>query len=300
MVRRGRRNGPPLRIQAVPVPVEAHHPSVPFPDVLPQHEFSMAVVAPKGSGKTTWIANVLDFYAGYFHKITVFSPTLHSDEKWDYVRRRPLLGENTKLKRFLEKHQQNDGIIGKPRVVAHEGRFDPRIPDAMFMTEYDESTLAAMMQEQLDVVEALEGLGATKHLADRWLILFDDLVGSNLFSGRRNNPFKRLNTNHRHHSASVVMVSQAYRELPKTVRTNVTGLVVWEVPNEAEVKAIYEENPLGMKRERWDAAYRYCTRDEFSFMYVNYKRPKRLRIMKNFDQVVYYDADAEHDEREEP
>jgi len=36
----------------------------------------------------------------------------------------------------------------------------------------------------------------------------DDLVGSKLFSGKRNNPFKMLNTNHRHYSASILMCSQ--------------------------------------------------------------------------------------------
>lgn len=283
-----------LKIKPVPIPVDAHHPLVPHHEVLPQHEFTMAVVAPKGSGKTTWIANILDFYTGYFHKITVISPTIHSDEKWDYIRKRPLLGENKALKKFLEKKElENDSVVGKPKVVQHNRSFDPHIPDDMFMTEYNSEILQSMMQEQLDMIEALEGLGATKHLADRWLLIFDDMVGSNLFTNRRDNPFKKLMANHRHHSASNIIVSQAYKELPKTARTNVTGLVTWEIPNEGELKVLYEENPLGMKRDQWDQVYKYCTGDEYSFMYINYKKPKRLRIMKNFDQVVYMGQEGE-------
>lgn len=288
-----------LKVNPVPVPVEAQHPNVPFPEILPQHEFTLGMIAPKGSGKTTLIANLLDFYAGYFHRITVFSPTIYSDEKWDYVRKRPLLAENVELKKFLEKKGQSskNNAVVEPRAADRDGQeFDPHIPDDQFMTEYDESVLQGMMEEQMEAIKDIQRLGGTKHLAHRWLIIFDDLVGSSLFSGRRDNPFKRLNTNHRHHSASLLLVSQAYKELPKTVRTNFTGMVVFEIPNEAEVKVLYEENPIGMKREVWDRVYMYCVQGDFAFMYINHKRPKRLRVMRNFEQFVFVgdeDSDAE-------
>jgi hypothetical protein len=286
---RARGGGAVLHVKPVPVPVYAHHPNVPHAGVLPQHEFTAGLIAPKGSGKTTLIANLLDFYKGYFHQITVFSPTLHSDEKWEYIRRRPLLGENKALTKFLEKHNLNDNpIVGKPNVVESNTHFDPHIPADMFMTEYTETTLMDMMNEQMQIIEALEKLGGSKHLANRWLIIFDDLVGSTLFGNQRQNPFKRLNTNHRHHSASILMVSQAYKEIPKTVRTQFTCLMCFEVPNESEVRVIYEENPVGLSRERWDQVYKYCTEDDYAFMYINYKRPKRLRIMKNFEHVLFF------------
>jgi hypothetical protein len=286
-----------LAIKPVPIPIGATHPNAPFPEILPQHEFTLGMIAPKGSGKTTLIANLLDFYAGYFHRITVFSPTIFSDEKWDYVRKRPLLGENIQLKKFMEKKgksDKNQSAVIEPRSAPRDGKeFDPYIPDDQFMTDYDEDTLQQMMTEQMDAIKDLQGMGATKHLAHRWLIIFDDLVGSNLFSGRRDNPFKILNTTHRHHSASILLVTQAYKELPKTVRTNFTGLVLFEIPNEAEVKVIYEENPVGMKREMWEHAYKYCVQGDHAFMYINHKRPKRLRVMRNFEQFVFVGNDGE-------
>lgn len=72
-----------LLVKAIPVPAGFIHPP-PSNDVLPRHEFSMGLIAPKGSGKTTVIANLLKFYKGYFHTILVFSPTVASDEKWDW------------------------------------------------------------------------------------------------------------------------------------------------------------------------------------------------------------------------
>ncbi len=72
-----------LKVKPIPVPASSNHPPPPS-DVLPKHEFSIGIIAPKGSGKTTVIANLLNFYRGYFHTIVVFSPTVASDEKWDW------------------------------------------------------------------------------------------------------------------------------------------------------------------------------------------------------------------------
>ena len=66
-----------LKIKPIPVPKGHIHPPVPN-DVLPQHEFTLGIIAPKGSGKTTTICNVLNFYKDYFHTILVFSPTIES------------------------------------------------------------------------------------------------------------------------------------------------------------------------------------------------------------------------------
>jgi hypothetical protein len=48
-----------------------------------------------------------------------------------------------------------------------------------------------------------------------------------------------------------------------------------------------------MKREPWERAYEYCTRDEFSFMYINIKKPKKRRMMKNFDEYITIEEDPE-------
>ena len=71
------KKSPGLRVLPVPVP-KIDHPEPPNA-VLPKHEFTIGLIAPKGSGKTTLIANLLHFYAGYFNDIFVFSPTVLSD-----------------------------------------------------------------------------------------------------------------------------------------------------------------------------------------------------------------------------
>lgn len=291
-----------LIVKPVPVPKHSNHPPPPD-EVLPKHEFTMGIIAPKGSGKTTVIANLLNFYKGYFHTILIFSPTVASDEKWDWVKNQRLLIPNKPLKKWVEQLKNKDGSDKNPVVAPpppgaeleeyvkkdDDDDFDGKIPEENFKSEYDENTLSGIMDEQMMMVRTLKRYGKTKHLANRILIVFDDLVGSSLFSGKKDNPFKRLNTNHRHYSVSMLMVTQAYKEIPKTVRTQFSCLVLFEIANEREVLAVYEENPMGLKYDDWDEVYKYCTDGDHDFMFINYQKPKRLRIMKNFQQVVFVD-----------
>lgn len=298
-----------LRVREIPVPLGAQHPP-PKHDILPTHEFTIGVISPAGSGKTTWMCNVMKYYEGYFNTILIFSPTVNNDEKWDWIKKQPLLGENKKLKKFLksqqckeqahQKRDQNPIVARPPEHVAppphiareletDDKKFDPKIPEACFMTEYNEDTLKGIMAEQQAMVNFLKAKKQTRHLANRILMIFDDLVGSELFSLAKDNPFKKLNSNRRHMSTSIMMVSQGYKEIPKTVRTNWSCLVLFEIASEGELKTIYEEFPMGMKNADWMKCYEYCVHGDYSFMYYNSKKPKRLRIMRNFEQVVYYD-----------
>lgn len=86
------------------------------------------------------------------------------------------------------------------------------------------------------------------------------------------------------------MCSQAYKEIPKTVRTNLSCLIIFEIPSEKEVDVIYEENSLYMKRKDWNEAYQYAVEGDHTFMFLNYQKPKRLRLMKNFEEVLFVDV----------
>lgn len=214
----------------------------------------------------------------------VFSPTLKNDEKWATVRTWKLLARNRELETFLHQlktRAQDDErqVVGPPPYELQRDRqredretepekFSGRIPDDCFLTEYDESVLKRLLDEQQQLIDFLSAHGKTKHLANRILIVFDDLVGSSLFSSRRSNIFKKFNANHRHYSASSLMVAQAYKEIPKTVRINWTSLILFEIPNEREVETCYEENPVGLKKPQWLEMYNHAVAEPYSFLYI--------------------------------
>lgn len=294
-----------LQIKPVPVPPGCDHPKSPHM-CLPKHEFSMGLIAPKGSGKTTLIINLLQFYKGYFHTIVVFSPTIRNDEKWKYVKELPLLVENKPLKKFFKKQEEKrkkaeyqvvepapknlytGDVVQKLPKRNERDKFDPRIPDECFIVDYNHDTLAEILADQQKMIDYLEELDEPKYLANRMLFILDDLVGSSLYSSSRSNPFKMLNTNHRHFSCSLIEVSQAYREIQKTVRTNWSCLILFNIFNEKELEAIYEEFPMHLKRPQWDEVFQYCTGTDHDFLFYNMKqKDKRMRIMKNFQEFVF-------------
>ena len=287
-----------LVVKPIPVPSQYKHPQ-PSSDVLPTHEFTLGLIAPKGAGKTTTIINLLNFYKGYFHTILVFSPTIESDEKWDWAKEQRLVSENKPLKNWLKKMAQKEDdpnkIVQGPKLDAaleglvnpNEEEFSGKIPENHFFTAYDDETFSNIMEEQLAVIKLLKKHHQPKYLANRILVIFDDLVGSSLFSGKKQSYFKGVNTRHRHYSASFIMVSQGYKEIPKTIRTNWTALIVFEIGNEKEVEVIYEEWPMGLNRDDWMELYKYATSGDHSFLYINFQKPKRLRMMKNFDQYLF-------------
>lgn len=167
-----------LNVEPIPVPRGYIHPPPPN-DILPRHEFTMGLIAPKGSGKTTLIANMLKYFSGYFHSIIVFSPTVASDATWDWVKEQKLLIDNKPLKDWvkqLKKNQkmENDSVVERKDNV-HEleeiidlGPLgDKRIPEENFFSEYNEDTLREIMDEQQQLVRALKAHGKSKHLANR-------------------------------------------------------------------------------------------------------------------------------------
>jgi len=294
-----------LFVKEIPIDLGAKHPDTPHA-VLPRHEFSMGLIAPKGSGKTTLLCNLLHYYKHFFHSIIIFSPTVKNDEKWDWVKKQNLLVENKPLKKFFQdlkdKKEKKDKleIVERPpedlgeydqylETQKKDGKFDATIPEECFMSVYSSDDLKALLDEQQKIIDFLKEHGKTKHIANRILLLFDDLVGSGLFNNERTNPFKMLNTNHRHFSTSVLMVSQAYKEIPKTIRTNFTCLICFEIFSDGEIQAIMEEYPMGLKKDQWLEMYKYAVSTPHSFLFYNMQKKKPLRIMKEFKEILSFE-----------
>ena len=56
---------------------------------------------------------------------------------------------------------------------------------------------------------------------------------------------------------------------------------------------------MGYKKEAWLEMFRHATKDDYAFMYLNSKRPRELRIMKNFDKVLFSKDEGEENGEQE-
>ena len=148
-----------------------------------------------------------------------------------------------------------------------------------------------LMRKQKSMINYLKSVGEQKYLCDRVLILFDDLVGSEMFRGNKGNYFTRVATRHRHHGASFMFVSQAYKEIPATIRCILMCMCVFRIGNEVELRKIYEEFGMGLKWKDWLEVYNAAiNNDQYGFMFLNYQKPPDMRIMRKFDQFLTLDS----------
>ena len=167
------------------------------------------------------------------------------------------------------------------------------IPEECFLSEGTEKELNDQMEAQnirvLKIKKILRYLGKdpelAKFYAPRILWVFDDMVGNDMFHHRRTNTYKRLAVRHRHYCSSTITVTQAYKEIPKTPRTNTSGLVLFNIPNDSELKMIYQENPCGLKIREFKEIYDYATLELYHFLFINYQKPLKDRLYKDFDSI---------------
>lgn len=258
---------------------------------LPQHQFSQLILAPRGSGKSTFLINLLlnpNFYKGYFHQIHVFTPTLFQDEKWQIVKSQDnILAQNKVLEKLLspprEKKSYSELIEGSNLVGE---RFTGRIPEENFHSEYDEAVLKQIFEDQKLQIEFLQTNNKLKTNSDKILLIFDDALALNKQLFKHNSFFQQLNTFNRHFNISIIIVSQAYKQIPRTIRVNMNSYILFEISNDKELRLFYEENTLSISWEKWLEYYNTCIKEPYSFMYINYQHPKGKRIMKRFEETL--------------
>jgi hypothetical protein len=82
-------------------------------------------------------------------------------------------------------------------------------------------------------------------------------------------------------------VSQGYKEIPKTIRTNWSSLIVFEIGNDKELEVIFEEYGMTLNHKNWLECYRYATEGDYNFLYLNYQAKKNMRMMKNFQEYLF-------------
>lgn len=372
----------------------ARHPEPKYENLL-RHEFSLLLVAPPGQGKTNLICNfLLNHYKGYFHEIFVSSPSVETDDKWEYVKKqrkilvrnkhkdkieeieeemknedstnskskikikqrqetqrrgsvKKLQDEKLKTRRGLgfpkTKPKLNSPIVREPKVrepLLRERQRDPytkhmanrlnskkhpniyrkydplskynknnndsdsssdsedsedddddetftgKIPESHFAKDFNKQL--PQIQKKKKVIQKLSKIYGTKkamEYSNRCFVIIDDQAG--LFKDSTSqNPVINFFFNHRHHNCSIVLVTQAYKAIPRPMRTSMSGLVAFFVGNAVEKKTIWEEWSHGLNYKDWDTIYMYCISEDKSFMFINVRKPAGQRFHKRFIEVI--------------
>lgn len=231
---------------------------------LPQPPFAMGLLAPKGSGKSTVIYNLIsrpEFYYKKFDQVWMLSPTFFLDDTYAKVK------------------------LNEQRVVTDVNKFTPVMNEIITKVnaqiEGIQQVVAVQAQSQGWSKDRIkEEVDKKKHeQLDRILIIIDDAVGVKALE--RGSIITNSFSRHRHLMISFLYAIQIYKAMPPVVRVNLSALIIFRIYNRGELKKIIEEQAVLVKDDTWLALYEHATKEPFTFLYINYKHPK-YRFFKNF------------------
>ena len=136
--------------------------------------------------------------------------------------------------------------------------------------------------EQLDYVfekqnELVEEMGYLN--SPKVLIIFDDVISSPRFMN--SNTFKRCFIQGRHINLSVIINTQKYHAIPRTMRLNCTDVAFFP-SSQSEVARIAEEfTPPSKTVKQFTTLINYATSEPYNFLYINTRAKRKYR--KNLD-----------------
>ena len=141
------------------------------------------------------------------------------------------------------------------------------IPDENCVT-YDESYLEALYEQLED--EFLEETNGGGKPANR-LIIFDDVGFSNNLKNKQAGIVSRLICNGRHINLSQIYTSQKYTQISTTLRTNITGAILFGT-SQKEVELIAEDMNFFENKKTFIKMFRNNTKTPRSFLVINYSK----------------------------
>ena len=204
--------------------------------------------ASQRSGKTNWIINALGrdkLYGKDFKadNIYIFSPSLTSN-KWI---------------RFIEAKE---------------------IPPENLFTELNEGELEELYEDVED--EYNEAVDNKKKPANK-IVIFDDLgFGGSLRGQSKFGIIDKLVMNGRHFNLSSAFLVQSYKQLSPDVRSNLSGLVVFNLSTRELESVIHEHNYLESSKA-FMKLFRRTTKKKHSNFIINYSNtPENLYMDMNF------------------
>ena len=155
-----------------------------------------------------------------------------------------------------------------------------KIPKENFIKEFKEEWLENLINKQKQSVEN-KGIDKTKSIC----LVFDDILSKKKFLN--SNIMKKLVTECRHSNMSCIFNTQSYKNVPRVVRINCRGLILFP-SSLGELEKFAEENALpSMSKKRFLQLIQHCTDKPYQFAFINHDAPDpQEKLRKNFTTII--------------
>ena len=209
-----------------------------FNDIIkepfPNHSFFMTVLGPPKSGKTNLLINMITnkkIYKKVFDKIILVMPT-------------------TSVKSI-----KNNIFDDLPT----DQHFNELSPDVFLKIR--------SVRDEFDKLEELEKEKKKKPKTRRMLVIFDDVL-SQLKDPENYNLLVSLSTRYRHLRVSIILLAQYLRNIPKPMRSQISHLVAFKMPNEMDKKILREEY-IALKLNEFVKLVNFVYQNPHDFLFVD-------------------------------
>ena len=171
------------------------------------------------------------------------------------------------------------------------GKFDDmykqlKLPDENFVSDFDPEMLNNIIEARKKEIEkkGIEWVGKNSRVC----IIMDDVIANREFlnSPEALKMFALL----RHYLVSIIVMMQSYTKLPRALRLNCNGVMVFPcLQSEIEV-LIKEVCPNGICKRDFEKVIDHCTEGTYDFLYINnHEKDPKKRIRKNLDTIIDLD-----------
>ncbi len=221
--------------------------------------FRLLLVSKSGGGKSNYLTNMLlsDMmpYKKIFHPQNIFliAPNVNADEK---------------LRMIIEERD---------------------VPEGNILDSVDDDTLGVLYDELVDTFHEFNSQGKKP---PHHLIVIDDFGFSGQFSNQnRFGMVQKLFCNSRKFNVSIVVLIQAYSQASNAIRSNATGMVIFNQSN-AELDLIEKENNYLTTRRQFLKLFRDNVRERHDALVLNYSNGYEMMYMtRDFDKIDYVKYD---------
>lgn len=265
-----------------------------FPDLF---FFRHYYVGSSGSGKTYLATEFIKNIASKLDKIYTINPTM--DRKLRSVGTMVNLykeyGDNTDatLTSIIDEIKEDIATFKRyiryKDVYARFSKMRDKIPEDTHVPSYLES--AGFERKEVKMLNDNDYQSPNIAFEDfdykirppNTLLVIDDSVGSAIFREGRS-PLINFFIKARHYKTNVMLLSQYFKAVPKKVRSNMTGYILFKTFDKTQLQSVYEEINSYLGYEDFLKLVEEHTKEPHSFIFIDLKNQ---RITKGFHDTVY-------------
>lgn len=157
-----------------------------------------------------------------------------------------------------------------------------KLPKENYIKDFNTDTLQTILdnRKKLILEKGIEWVAKN----NRVCLIFDDMIAEKTFL---NSPETlKMFTLLRHYLCSVVICSQSFKKVPRSIRINANWLCIFPAL-QSEVQIMLDEIcPSGVTKKEFLKIIEYCTEGRYDFMNINKHAEPKERIRKNLSEII--------------